>query len=135
MVYADWHTPDSQHIGLFIAQVFLLNAKLSAFVNAASTFLTVSTNIVVTSLITFCLLRARRALAKVLPSADMRVYTGVIAILVESAAPLTIFGIVSAILQQIRAKSNRSPGFYVFATLFEGLFYSFCVSSNNQLPQ
>jgi hypothetical protein len=128
MVYADCHTPDSQHIGLFIAQAFLPNAKLLSSIIAASTFLTVSTNIVVTSLITFRLLRARRALAEVLPSADMRVYTGVIAILVESAAPLTIFGIVAAILQQIRAKLNRSPGFRVYITLFECLFYSFCVS-------
>jgi hypothetical protein len=76
-------------------------------------------------LITFRLLRARRALAKILPSADMRVYTGVIAILVESAAPLTVFGIVAAILQQLTV---RSPGFFVCQTLFDGLFYSFCVS-------
>jgi hypothetical protein len=128
MVYADWHIPNSQHVGLFIAQVFLVGTKLAASVNAASTFLTVSTNIVVTSLITFRLLCARRALAKVLPSADMRVYTGVIAILVESAAPLTVFGIVAAILQQFGPKPNQSPGYYVCQTLFDGLFYSFCVS-------
>ena len=96
---------------------------------AASTFLTVSTNIVVTSLITFHLVRARRALAKVLPSADMRVYTSVVAILVESAAPLTIFGIIAAILQ--RTQSAMSPGFNVCESLFDGLFYSFCVSSNH----
>jgi hypothetical protein len=52
----------------------------------------------------------------------MRVYTGVIAILVESAAPLTIFGVIAAIFQRLTAQSNRSPGFYVFDTLFEGLF-------------
>jgi hypothetical protein len=135
MVYADWHTPDSQNIGLFIATVFfpIVSSRLS--IAAASSFLTVSTNIVVTSLITFRLLRARCALAKVLPSADMRVYTGVIAILVESAAPLTIFGVIAAILQCLATQSPRSPGFYVFETLFDGLFYSFCVSRNNQLPQ
>jgi hypothetical protein len=135
MVYADRHNPDSQHIGLFIAQVFLPSGRLTSSTGAASTFLTVSTNIVVTSLITLRLLRARRALGKVLPSADMQVYTGVIAILVESAAPLTIFGVISAILQQFGAKSNQSPGYYVCVTLFECLFYSFCVSSNNKLPQ
>jgi hypothetical protein len=133
MVYADWHTPDLQHIGLFIAQMFLGEPyiTLGASINAASTFLTVSTNIVVTSLITFRLLRVRCALGKVLSSADM--YTGVIAILVESAAPLSIFGIVAAILQQVESAS--SPGFYVCTALFDGLFYSFCVSSNHQLPQ
>jgi hypothetical protein len=58
----------------------------------------------------------------------MRVYTGVIAILVESAAPLTIFGIVAAILQQAGAKFNMSPAFYACAYSFDGLFYSFCAS-------
>jgi hypothetical protein len=125
MVYADWHTPDSQHIGLFFAGVFLNDTTSLAPTIAACTFLTVSTNIVVTSLITFRLLRARRALAKVLPSADMGVYTGVIAILVESAAPVAVFGIVTAILQQL---TMRSPGYYVCQMLFDGLFYSFCVS-------
>ncbi|KAJ2915205.1 hypothetical protein MD484_g5199, partial [Candolleomyces efflorescens] len=78
---------------------------------AASTFLTVSTNIIVTSLITFRLVRARRALVKILPAADVHVYTGVIAILVESAAPLAIFGIIAAIFQELSGSA--------------GLFYSF----------
>lgn len=125
MVYADWHTPDSQHIGVFFTQVFFLGTNLSASINAASTFLIVSTNIVVTSLITFQLLRARRALANVLPSADMRVFTSVIAILVESATPLAVFGITATILQQF---TMQSPGYYICLTLFDGLFYSFCVS-------
>jgi hypothetical protein len=133
MLYADWHTPDAQHVGLFIAGMHLSNAELAASINAATTFLTVSTNIVVTSLITFRLLRARCALATVLPSVDMRVYTGVIAILVESAAPLTVFGIVAAIMQQLYPRSNKSPGYYVFEALSECFFYSFCVSSNNEL--
>jgi hypothetical protein len=126
MVYADWHTPDSQYIGLLIAQTFLPDDNLANTTSTAATFLTVSTNIVVTILITFRLLRARRTLAKVLPSADMRVYTSVIAILFESAAPLTIFGVIAAILQ-LAAQSNRSPAFFVFNPLFGGLFYSFCV--------
>jgi hypothetical protein len=128
MLYADWHTSDSQHLALFIAGTLLRSDGLNTSTAAGSTFLTVSTNIVVTSLITFRLLCARRALAKVLPSADMRVYTSVIAILVESAAPLSIFGVVAAILQQLGPKSTRSPRFYVFDTLFQALFYSFCVS-------
>jgi hypothetical protein len=108
--------------------------KLIASTSAASTYLTVSTNFVVTSLITFRLLRARRALAKVLPSADMRVYTGVIAILIESAAPLAVCGIVAAILQQLTPQYSTSPGYSACRLLFEGLFYSFCVSSVNELP-
>ena len=117
--------------------MFIHNPKLALGTNTASTYLTVSTNIVVTSLITFRLLRARRALASVLllPSADMRVYTGVIAILVESAAPLTIFGIAAAILQTVGDKAIASPGYLVCNNLFQALFYSFCVSSNTQCSQ
>jgi hypothetical protein len=85
MVYVNWYTPDLQHIVLSITRVFLPKSKTTVYMNTASTFLTVSTNIVVTSLITFRLLRARRALGKVIPSADMRVYTSVIAILVDTA--------------------------------------------------
>ncbi|KAJ2917946.1 hypothetical protein MD484_g2434, partial [Candolleomyces efflorescens] len=59
----------------------------------------------------------------------MRVYTGVVAILVESAAPLTVFGIIAAILQQLNAHTITSPEFYACNTLFSGLFYSFCALS------
>ncbi|RXW12436.1 hypothetical protein EST38_g13420 [Candolleomyces aberdarensis] len=94
----------------------------------ASTLLTVSTNIIVTTLITIRLLRARRTLAKLLPSADVRVYTGVIAILIESAAPLAIFGIMAAVaavgVYYIQRKS--SEGSMVCLYVFQGLFYSFC---------
>jgi hypothetical protein len=102
------------------------NAKLWS----ASTFLTVSTNIIVTSFITFHLVLARRTLSKVLPSADLQLYTGVIAILIESAEPLTVLGIIAAILQHLTGSRFRSsPGYFVCRYLFDGLFYSFCVSS------
>jgi hypothetical protein len=58
----------------------------------------------------------------------MQVYTVVIAILVESAAPLTIFGIVAATLQQLKPQYSTSAGFHACVRLFDGLFYSFCVS-------
>jgi hypothetical protein len=100
-----------------------------------SIVLIVSTNVVVTSLITFRLFLARRSLAKVLPSSDMRVYTGVITILIESAAPLTIFGVITVVLR----KCSETPpsGIYVTigSTVSEALFYSFCVSPNEELPQ
>lgn len=100
----------------------------------ASTLLTVSTNLIVTCCITFRLLVARRTVANLMPSADARLYTGVIAILIESAAPLTIFGIIVGILQQIRhAPFLQSPGWIVCRYLFECLFYSFCVSQVTHL--
>jgi hypothetical protein len=118
------------YVGLFLSSAYqpVSNAAYSASI--ASTILTMSTNIVVTSLITFRLLHACRALAKVLPSANLRVYDGVIAILVESAAPLTISGIIAAVMGP---QTSMSPGFYACKSLFSGLFYSFCVSSNNPL--
>jgi hypothetical protein len=94
-----------------------------------SIILTVATNIFVTSLIAFRLLRARRKLADVLPSADVSLYTGVMAILIESAAPLTVFGIVSAIMQQLSsARIYKSPEFYACGASLQALFYAFCVS-------
>jgi hypothetical protein len=48
-------------------------------------------------------------------------YTGVIAILIESAAPLTILGIIAAILQYLTGSQFRSsPGYYVCRYLFDG---------------
>ncbi|KAJ2921897.1 hypothetical protein H1R20_g15199, partial [Candolleomyces eurysporus] len=100
-----------------------------------STLLIVSTNIIVTTLITFRLLRARRTLAKVLPSADVRVYTGVIAILIESAAPLAISGIlvVAINLGPASARSYSSGGIIVCCALFNGLFFSFCALSPHMI--
>ncbi|RXW17209.1 hypothetical protein EST38_g8638, partial [Candolleomyces aberdarensis] len=60
---------------------------------SAATILTVLTNVTVTSIISFYLIRARRGLSQVLPSRSLRLYTGVVALLIESALPLTIFGI------------------------------------------
>ncbi|KAJ2918874.1 hypothetical protein MD484_g1510, partial [Candolleomyces efflorescens] len=56
----------------------------------ARVFLTVLTNLMVTSLISFYLIVARRELSKVLPGKDLNLYTGVVAILIESALPLTL---------------------------------------------
>ena len=95
--------------------------------SAASAFLTVATNIFVTSLISFRLVRARRNLQKSLPGRDMQVYTGDIVVLVESAAPLAVFGLVVAIIQTVGDRAIEAPGYFVWSSLFQALFYSFCV--------
>ncbi|KAJ2931236.1 hypothetical protein H1R20_g5888, partial [Candolleomyces eurysporus] len=57
----------------------------------------------------------------------MRHYTGVVAILIESALPLSVFGLITAILQQNgKPRSSLSAGYSVCDALFAGLFYSFC---------
>jgi hypothetical protein len=62
---------------------------------------------------------------------EVQVYTGVIAILIESAVPLAVFGVISAILQQLNPSGSflrRSEAFYVCVFVFRALFISFCVS-------
>ncbi|KAH6902260.1 hypothetical protein BKA70DRAFT_1157460 [Coprinopsis sp. MPI-PUGE-AT-0042] len=68
--------------------------------DVANVFLSVGVNVIVTSLISGRLLHAQRQLRKSIPSAskDGKIfYVGIVATLVESAAPVAIFGIGSAI--------------------------------------
>jgi hypothetical protein len=115
---------------LFFLGNNLTGQRIGGVVGATSNLLTVTTNIMVTGLIVFRLLRARRTLSRLLPSADLRPYTGVLALLIESALPLSLFGIISSTLQQkLTNASQETDGFLVCYALFTGLFYSFCVSS------
>jgi hypothetical protein len=59
-------------------------------------FLSMSVNIIVTGLISFRLMRYRQQLTSVLSSQDLSIYLGVIAILVESALPLSLAGLAFA---------------------------------------
>ncbi|KAJ2926134.1 hypothetical protein H1R20_g10960, partial [Candolleomyces eurysporus] len=65
----------------------------------------------------------------------MQVYTGVIAILIESAAPLTVFGIITAAitLGQVAGILSTAGGVTVSGFLFEGFFYSFCTLSPHMI--
>ncbi|RXW12434.1 hypothetical protein EST38_g13418 [Candolleomyces aberdarensis] len=100
----------------------------------AATALTVTTTVIITSLISFRLLRARRTFSKLLPSSDTHLYTGIVAILIESALPLSVFGILAAIMQQLGdSKARASVGFLVCDPLFSGLFYSFCALSPHMI--
>ena len=93
--------------------------------------LIVTTNVLVTGLISFHLYRARRTLSQMLPSQDTRLYTGVVAILVEAAVPLTILGPITAGLQLAPFPENPSAAQALVAAynIIGGLFYSFCVSA------
>jgi hypothetical protein len=70
---------------------YLLGGKLITVVPWVS--LSVGLNILVTAMICFRLLRMRARMREVLPLEMSRTYTNVAAILVESAAPLSILGI------------------------------------------
>jgi hypothetical protein len=97
----------------------------------ARVFLTVLTNIMVTSLISFHLLTARRRLSEVLGK-DLDLYTGVVAILIESALPLSVFGVVYAAIVCAYPRAFSSPptvGPYDAAlNISSFFFFGFCVS-------
>lgn len=106
------------------------NLALSSY-ESARTILTVLTNVLVTSMISFHLIYARRALSKVLPSRHLKLYTGVVAILVESALPLSVFGLTYAgIMIYTPKKTTRAlEEYFALADIFAFLFYAFTVSS------
>lgn len=90
---------------------------------AAWIMLNVVTNVIVTSLIAFKLLSNRRELARIMPNRDLRMYTGVVEMLIESVAPLSVFGIVYAAVGVV-AKGEGE----VVTNVFSFLYYSLCVS-------
>ena len=88
-------------------------------------------------IIGFYLFRERRALAKLqVPSVHLKLYTGVMAILVESALPLSVAGVIFAALYSVTTgrqgtQSQLDPSSLPLETtftIFSFLFYAFCVS-------
>ncbi|KAH6880922.1 hypothetical protein BKA70DRAFT_1411617 [Coprinopsis sp. MPI-PUGE-AT-0042] len=61
--------------------------------NAADISFTVALNILITLLISFRLVRAHKRLSTALPFTDHKTYLGIVAILIESAAPIAVFGL------------------------------------------
>jgi hypothetical protein len=119
---------------VFLVDEFALNLDKDRTTNPLPTvtqMLTVCTNVLVTGLISFHLYRARRTLSRMLPTPDTRLYTGPVAILVESAVPLTVLGPITAGLQLAPFPKNQIAAQALVATYYiiGGLFYSFCVSS------
>lgn len=84
--------------------------------------LSVSLNVIVTSMICFRLLRMRALMREVLSPEMSRVYTSIAAILIESAAPLSILGIGFII-----TAAQDKP--FVFAFAF--VWSMFCVESES----
>ncbi|EAU87084.1 hypothetical protein CC1G_05773 [Coprinopsis cinerea okayama7 len=98
-------------------------------------FLTVALNIILTSLISFRLLRAHKQIASVLPDRDMSyVYKNVITILVEAALPLTLTGLGYALVEVVRLAifwKNRPETMELVraAYAFAILYYAFAALS------
>ncbi|KAJ2933714.1 hypothetical protein H1R20_g3385, partial [Candolleomyces eurysporus] len=80
--------------------------------------LSVAVNALVTSLICFKLLRAQGRLRGVLNDETVQVYTSVVAILVESALPFTVLGVVAGVINALG---------YQVSSAFDEAWFAFCV--------
>jgi hypothetical protein len=124
---------DSQlAISLYILYIDITHKGRDTAYESARTFLTASTNVMVTTLISGYLIRARRNLSQLLPSRDMSLYTGVVAILIESALPLSVFGVIYAgigVVPDLPGPTSAASSFTVAYYTFGSLFYCFSVSS------
>lgn len=91
--------------------------------------LSVLVNLLITILIATRLLRARRKLTALFPdSKGAAQYTGVIAILIESAIPISVFGLGFAII--LGVTHNGDPDLLqkeVANYVFSSLYFSFAV--------
>jgi hypothetical protein len=84
--------------------------------------LTVSLNVIVTSMICFRLLQARARTLGVLPPEMSKMYTSVVAVLIESAAPFTIIGLCLVVVT-----AKNSPLTFAFSDIWS----LFCVESKS----
>ena len=83
----------------------------------------------VTGLIIFYILRERRALSRLqVKPLDSKLYSGVVALMIESALPLSVTGVVFATLYA--NTSDRLSLVPKVVMPFGFLFYALCVSSN-----
>ncbi|TFK23467.1 hypothetical protein FA15DRAFT_656715 [Coprinopsis marcescibilis] len=90
--------PTLTYVGMIatsIAHVVLVSAdsESGTALEGACVGLSVATNVTITSLIAFHLIKSQRALARALPEKDVAIYGSIAAILVESAVPLMIAGL------------------------------------------
>lgn len=93
-------------------------------IDAATIFLTVFTNIILTGIICWRLLRGHRQLSDSMPMAKHGLYTGAVSVLVESAAPVALFGLGYGIVTAIRHYMDAGYAFTVFTLLFQTAFVS-----------
>lgn len=97
---------------------------------AAWIFMNVATNVMVTALISFHLLITRSSLSQIIPSKQLTLYHGVVAILIESALPLSVFGVIyaSMLVGTVQEETKSLAMFDSARTVFSFLYYAFTVS-------
>ncbi|EAU87195.1 hypothetical protein CC1G_10474 [Coprinopsis cinerea okayama7 len=123
----------SMGLGFYIASPLKTDAwnEQSRAIASAFTFLAVSVNTMVTILICTRLLRARRSIAHALPDQHLRVYTKIVIVLIESALPVTVFGIGYAISLVIpMGKTTQlATVWQVMSLIFALLYFGFATLS------
>ncbi|RXW20217.1 hypothetical protein EST38_g5640 [Candolleomyces aberdarensis] len=122
-------------MGIYILFVTTDGQRQEAAYEISRVFLTVATNLMVTVLIAFHLLRMRRSLSKLLPKQDHQLYTGPVAILIESALPLTVFGLAYApfLVVPLPQSDGALAAFLVAYNTMNTLFYMFCALSPHMI--
>jgi hypothetical protein len=105
----------------------------------AAIYLTVSTNAMVSALIVFYILRERHAISRLqVKPLYSKLYTGVIALMIESALPLNVVGVVFATLYSLPtpiSDLNSTPPILKTGVVFSFLFYGLCVSYDVHYPR
>lgn len=80
-------------------------------------------NILVTGLISYKLIRAQRRLGSVLNAHRVRVYSDIVAILIESALPFTVLGIVAGVVNAADSELISSN----ISDALDEAWFAFCV--------
>ncbi|TFK30301.1 hypothetical protein FA15DRAFT_663705 [Coprinopsis marcescibilis] len=93
----------------------------------------VATNVGITALISYHLLKARKELAKSLPGKSLKVYSGVAYILIEAAVPLTLSGLALAAVTFAQIPQSVPMQHHIrllaVASVFRVLYYAFTAIS------
>lgn len=130
-IHSKKNTQTCLGLGLYIANPSPNWDLHSREISSAFTFIALGVNVMVTALISFRLLRARKAMAGVLPRQHLRVYERVVTILIESALPPTVFGIGYAVSLLLPLRSTQE---YVTqaitSTFFSMTYFAFAVSKD-----
>ncbi|TFK17621.1 hypothetical protein FA15DRAFT_314828 [Coprinopsis marcescibilis] len=97
----------------------------------AFVFLAVIFNLMVTFLICFRLLRARGSMLQVFDPEHVKVYTRIVAILIEAALPAAVFGVGYAITIQVPYERNTQgiSSYHISNVIFAGFYFLFSTLS------
>ncbi|KAG2003799.1 hypothetical protein CC2G_004373 [Coprinopsis cinerea AmutBmut pab1-1] len=107
---------------------------ISQQVQIAYTCLTVALNIITTSLIAYRIRSAQRLLSRSLPGRRMVVYSNAARIVIESALPLSLFGLFYAIFNTCNWASRTSSGlpnldYYLTSSISSSVYFCFAALS------